>query len=287
MKLLQFGPAGAEKPALELPDGRRIDASGFSNNNETYNEAFFASDGMARLSAWADKHAASAPDIPADARIGAPVARPSKIVCVGLNFKDHAEESGMELPEEPVIFFKASSAYCGPFDACVKPKNSEATDWEVELAIVIGKHASYVSEEVAMDYVAGYTVHNDYSERDFQLKRSGQWVKGKSCDTFAPLGPLLVTPDEVEDINNLRMWLSVNGDMKQDSNTQQLYFKIPFIISHLSQFMSLLPGDVISTGTPPGVGLGFDPPQYLNVGDVVELGIEGLGSQKQEVIACN
>jgi len=284
MKLIQFGPAGSEKPGLELADGRRIDASAFSNQNETYGEKFFASDGMARLAAWAKEHAASAPDIPADSRIGAPIDRPSKIVCIGLNFKDHAEESGMELPEEPVIFFKASSAFCGPFDNCIKPRNSKATDWEVELAVVIGKRASYVDEANAMDHVAGFAVHNDYSERDFQLKRSGQWVKGKSCDSFAPIGPVLVTPDELDDVDNLKMWLSVNGEMKQDSNSAQLYFKIPFIIHYLSQFMSLLPGDVISTGTPSGVGLGFDPPQYLKAGDVVELGIEGLGTQRQQVV---
>ena len=287
MKLLQFGPVGSEKPGLELADGRRIDASAcVSNPNQKYDEAFFGSGGLEKLAAWAAGHAADAPDIPDGVRIGAPIGRPSKIVCIGLNFKDHAEESGMTLPEEPVVFFKASSAFCGPFDHCIKPRGSEATDWEVELAVIIGKRASYVSEADAMDHVAGYAVHNDYSERDFQLKRSGQWVKGKSCDTFAPVGPLLVTPDEIDDINNLKMWLSVNGEMRQDSSSAQLYFKIPFIIHYLSQFMTLLPGDVISTGTPSGVGLGFDPPQYLDAGDVVELGIEGLGTQRQEVVSA-
>lgn len=284
MKLLQFGPPDQEQPGLELPDGRRIDASAFG---ESYNEAFFGSGGLARLAAWAEANAASAPDIPADARIGAPIARPSKIVCIGLNFKDHAEESGMALPNEPVIFFKASSAFCGPFDPVIIPRGSQKTDWEVELALVISKKASYVDEADAVDHVAGFVLHNDYSERAFQLEHDGQWVKGKSCDTFAPLGPLLVTPDEIDDMDNLGMWLTVNGEKVQDSNSKQLYFKIPFIISYLSRFMSLLPGDVISTGTPPGVGLGFDPPRYLKPGDVVELGIDHLGTQRQEAIACN
>lgn len=283
MKLIQFGNPGEETPGLQLADGRRIDASAFG---EAYGEAFFGSNGIERLQAWADANAESAPSIPDGVRIGAPIQRPSKIVCIGLNFKDHAEESGMALPEEPVIFFKATSSFCGPYDNVVIPRTSEKTDWEVELAFVIGKKASYVDEANALEHVAGYALHNDYSERAFQLERSGQWVKGKSCDTFAPLGPFLATPDEISDINNLKMWLSVNGDMKQNSNSNQLYFKIPYIISHLSQFMSLLPGDVISTGTPPGVGLGFNPPQYMKAGDVVELGIEGLGEQKQEAVAC-
>ena len=280
MKLIQFGNPGDEKPGLQLADGRRIDASAFG---ETYGERFFGTDGLARLADWAAAHADSAPAIPEGVRLAAPIDRPSKIVCIGLNFKDHAEESGMELPEEPVIFFKASSAFCGPYDDLVIPRGGDKTDWEVELAVVIGKRASYVGEAEAMDHVAGYVLHNDYSERAFQLERCGQWVKGKSADTFAPCGPFLATPDEIGDIDNLRMWLKVNGETVQDSNTAQLHFKIPFLVSQLSQYMSLLPGDLVSTGTPPGVGLGFDPPRYLKSGDVVELGIEGLGEQRQSV----
>jgi len=278
MKLIQFGPIGQEKPGLQLEDGRRVDASA---SGLTYDESFFGGNGLTELAAWANANAESAPEIPSEVRLGAPFARPSKIMCIGLNYKDHAEESGMELPEEPVLFFKANSAYCGPNDPVIIPRTSEKTDWEVELAVVIGKKASYVSVEDAPNHIAGYVLHNDYSERAFQLERSGQWVKGKSCDSFAPLGPFLATPDEVGDVNNLKMWCSVNGDMKQNSNSSNLVFKIPELISHLSQFMSLIPGDVISTGTPPGVGFGFTPPQYLKSGDVVELGIEGLGVQRQ------
>ena len=193
----------------------------------------------------------------------------------------------MELPAEPVIFFKASSAFCGPNDNLIIPRGGDKTDWEVELAFVIGKRASYVDEPQALDHLAGYALHNDYSERDFQLDRCGQWVKGKSCDSFAPLGPFLATPDELSDVNDLRMWLTVNGENKQESNTSNLHFKIPFLISYLSQFMTLLPGDVVSTGTPTGVGLGLDPPQYLKPGDVVELGIEGLGTSSQTAVAAS
>ena len=284
MKLIRFGEPGAAIPGLEL-GSRRVDVGAFFLDfpelGRDYNEYFFAYEGLDRLREWVDSRADDCPEIPADARIAAPVARPSKIVCIGLNFKDHAEESGMVLPNEPVIFFKASSAFCGPNDSVKIPRGSEKTDWEVELAFVISKRANHVEEARAMDYVAGYALHNDYSERAFQLEHDGQWVKGKSCDTFAPLGPTLVTPDEIDDINNLRMWLTVNGEQKQDSNTSQLHFKIPFLVSYLSRFMSLLPGDVVSTGTPPGVGLGFHPPQYLKAGDVVELGIDQLGMQRQ------
>jgi 2-keto-4-pentenoate hydratase/2-oxohepta-3-ene-1,7-dioic acid hydratase in catechol pathway len=217
--------------------------------------------------------------------LGAPLARPSKIVCVGLNYAKHAEESGMEPPKEPVLFFKSTTAIVGPFDEIIIPKGSVKTDWEVELAIVIGSKASYVNESEAMNHVAGYVLHNDVSERDFQIERSGQWVKGKSCDTFAPIGPFVVTPDEVRDPNNLNLWLKLNGKIMQDSNTSDFIFNVQEVISHISQFMTLLPGDVISTGTPFGVGLGLEPPKYLIAGDEVELCIEGLGISKQKVIA--
>ncbi|MFT5122351.1 MAG: 2,4-diketo-3-deoxy-L-fuconate hydrolase [Kiritimatiellia bacterium] len=278
MRLLRFGNEGQEKPGLILADGRRIDASGFG---EDYHEAFFGNNGITRLKAWADANAATAPSVPDDARLGPAVCRPSKIICIGLNYSDHAEESGMEVPEEPVIFFKASSSFTGPNDPLIIPRNSEKTDWEVELAFVIGKKASYVAEADAMDHVAGFAVHNDYSERAFQIERCGQWVKGKSCDSFAPFGPFLATPDELGDIDNLPMWLKVNGEIRQNGNTNKMVYKVPFLVHYLSQFMSLLPGDIISTGTPPGVGLGFDPPIYINAGDVIELGIEGLGEQRQ------
>lgn len=282
MKLIRFGEWGQEKPGLQLPDGTRIDASGFG---EDYNEHFFATDGLARLQAWAAAHASTAPKVPAGVRLGSAVARPSKIICVGLNYSDHARETGAKIPEEPILFYKSTTALCGPDDDVIIPKASEKTDWEVELAVVIGKKASYVDEADALDYVAGYVLHNDYSERAFQLERGGQWMKGKGCDTFAPLGPFLATQDEIADVHNLRLWLTVNGKMFQDGNTSNLIFKIPFLVSYISQFMTLLPGDVISTGTPAGVGLGFNPPIYLKPGDVVELGIDGLGSSKQHVKA--
>lgn len=284
MKLIRKGEPGEESPGLLLPDNREIDCSEFG---EDYDEVFFETDGLERLKAWAAENADTAPPFPEGARYGSPIARPSKIVCIGLNFDDHAAESGMEIPEEPVIFFKASSAFCGPNDNLVIPKGGDKTDWEVELAFVVGKRASYVSEADALSHLAGYALHNDYSERAFQLERAGQWVKGKSCDTFAPLGPVLATPDEIENPDDLRMWLTVNGESKQESNSSNLHFKIPFLLHYLSQFMTLLPGDVVSTGTPPGVGLGFDPPQYLEPGDVVELGIDGLGQQRQEAVAAS
>ncbi len=283
MKLLRYGNTpDSEKPGLQLADGRQIDASGFGQD---WNEAFFADPAnLDKLREWAEANADSAPEIPAGTRLGSCIARPSKIVCIGLNFSDHAEETGQKAPEEPIIFFKATSALVGPNDNLIIPKNSKKTDWEVELAVVIGKKASYVSEEEALDHVAGYALHNDYSEREFQIERGGQWVKGKSCDSFAPIGPFLATPDELDDVNNLRMWLKVNGEIKQDGNTCNLIFNIAQVVSYLSQFMTLLPGDVISTGTPAGVGLGFDPPQFLSAGDVVELGIDGLGESRQEAV---
>lgn len=261
-----------------MPDGRWIDASGSGSD---FNEAFFAGDGLQRLAAWAAANAASAPVVNPATRLGPCVARPSKLVCVGLNYADHARESGAEIPKEPILFFKSTSSLTGPNDALVIPRGSQKTDWEVELAIIIGRKASYVSEADALKHVAGYALHNDYSERAWQLERGGQWVKGKSCDTFAPLGPFLATPDELADVNALPMWLKVNGVTRQNSTTAQMIFKVPQLVSYISQFMSLLPGDVISTGTPPGVGLGLKPPVFLKAGDVVELGIEGLGQSRQ------
>ena len=281
MRLLRFGDFEKEKPAVELSNGKKIDISAFG---EDFNESFFATNRLARLAEWLAVEANNCPEVPADARIGACVARPSKIVCIGLNYAKHAAESGMAVPTEPVVFFKSTTALCGPFDEVIIPRNSEKTDWEVELAVIIGKKASYINEEDAMDYVAGYALHNDYSERAFQLERGGQWVKGKSNDTFAPLGPVLVTKDEIPDPQNLRLWLSLNGEMLQDSNTNDMIFNVKHIVSYLSQFMTLLPGDVISTGTPFGVGLGFKPPRYLKAGDVVELGIDNLGTQKQKAV---
>ena len=282
MKLIRFGEPGNESPGLQLEDGRLVDTSSVVND---YNEEFFSSDGLQKLQEWASTSADDAEQVNAAHRIGSPIARPSKMICIGLNFSDHAEETGAEAPKEPIIFSKATSALTGPFDNIVIPKGSEQTDWEVELAVVIGKHASYVSESEAEDYVAGYVLHNDVSERSFQKDRGGQWTKGKSADTFAPLGPFMATKDEIHDINNLAMWLTVNGEKMQDGNTSNLIFNVPHVVSYLSHFMSLLPGDVISTGTPAGVGMGMSPEKYLKPGDIVELGIDGLGSSKQNVVA--
>src|SRR6058998_4458594 len=281
MKLIRFGEAGRERPGLQLADGSRVDASRFGAD---YDEAFFRHDGLERLARWAGEEAGRAPRLDPGVRLGPPICRPSKIVCIGLNFRDHAQESGMEIPKEPVIFFKATSALVGPNDPLVIPKNATKVDWEVELAIVIEKKASYVSRENAMDFVAGFTLHNDYSERSFQLERGGQWVKGKSANSFAPLGPFLATKDEIRDFNQLGMWLKVNGEFRQRGSTSKMIFDVPALVAYISEFMTLLPGDVISTGTPPGVGLGVKPPQYLKAGDVVELGIDGLGESRQEVV---
>jgi 2-keto-4-pentenoate hydratase/2-oxohepta-3-ene-1,7-dioic acid hydratase in catechol pathway len=282
MKLLRFGPPGEERPGVVASDGRRLDVSAFVSD---FDGAFFSSDGPARLTKWLDQNVSSCPVVDPGVRLGPCVAKPSKLVCIGLNYAKHAAESGMEKPKEPVIFFKATTAINGPNDDVVIPKGSKKTDWEVELAVVIGKRASYVEKADAMAHVAGYCLHNDYSEREYQLERGGQWVKGKSCDTFAPLGPWLVTPDQIADPHNLRLWLTVNGEKVQDSNTSDLIFGIPELISYVSQFMTLLPGDVLSTGTPSGVGLGFKPPRFLKSGDVVELGIDGLGTSKQKLVA--
>jgi len=282
MKLIRFGAPGREKPGVLLPNGRRVDASGFVVD---YDEEFFATDGLARLERWLQHAGATAPEVAADARLGPPVARPSKIVCIGLNFRDHAAETGAKIPAEPIVFLKATSALAGPDDDVVIPRTSTKTDWEVELAVVVGKRTSYVSEADAMGCVAGYVLHNDYSERAFQLERGGQWVKGKSCDTFAPLGPFLATRDEIPDPHALRMWLAVNGERMQDGTTADMIFGVPKLVSYVSEFMSLLPGDVISTGTPAGVGTGMKPPRFLAPDDVVELGIDGLGTSRQRLRA--
>jgi 2,4-didehydro-3-deoxy-L-rhamnonate hydrolase len=282
MKLCRFGELGWEKPALVTGTGVRKDVS---EHVRDFDDVFLASNGLEQLREWFRTHEGKCPVVPESARWGACVARPSKIVCIGLNYARHAAETGKEVPKEPVIFMKAPSSLCGAFDDVVIPKNSLKTDWEVELALVIGKRASYVLEAEAMGHVAGYCLMNDYSERAFQLERAGQWVKGKSCDTFAPLGPFLATPDEIQDPHKLAIGLSVNGTVRQNSNTSDLIFGLPKLISYLSEFMTLLPGDVISTGTPEGVALGMKPPQYLKPGDVVELFIEGLGKAKQKAVA--
>lgn len=280
MKLIRFGKEGSTKPGIINKRGEKIDVSSFG---EDYNEHFFETNGIKRLITWLSKNIDNCPKVGINERLSSPMARPSKIVCVGLNYAKHALESGMQLPTEPVLFFKSTSAICGPNDDVIIPKGSKKTDWEVELAVVIGKKASYVEEKNAMNYVAGYTLHNDVSEREFQLEREGQWVKGKSNDTFAPLGPWLSTRDEIENPDDLNLWLKLNGETMQHSNTSDMVFKIPELISYISHFMTLLPGDVISTGTPFGVGLGLDPQRYLVEGDEMELGIDGLGIAKQKV----
>lgn len=282
MKLIRFGKQGEEKPGIQLDNGNLIDVS---SKFHDYDEKFFSSGGIEILKEWLNENQESAPKLDNSVRLGPPIARPSKIICIGLNFKDHAEESGFDTPNEPVIFGKATSALSGPNDDIVIPKGSEQTDWEVELAVVIGKRASYIEESEALNHVAGFVLHNDVSERSFQKDRGGQWIKGKSADTFAPLGPFMATADEIDDLNNMKMWLKVNGEQMQDGNTSNLIFGVQHVISYLSQFMSLLPGDVISTGTPAGVGMGMSPEKYLKPGDIVELGIDCLGSSKQNVVA--
>jgi 2,4-didehydro-3-deoxy-L-rhamnonate hydrolase len=281
MKLIRFGEAGKEKPGIVI-DESFYDASGIA---EDYNENFFHTNGLERLQHYIQSNKKNLQKIQPGVRLGSPIARPSKIVCIGLNYVEHAKETGAALPPEPVIFMKSTTALCGPFDDVVIPKNSVKTDWEVELAVVMSKRASYVGESRAMDYVAGYCLHNDLSEREFQLERNGTWDKGKGCDTFAPLGPMLATKDEIKDSDNLRLWLKVNGKTMQDGSTSNFIFRIPFLVSYVSRFMTLLPGDVISTGTPAGVGLGMNPQVYLKAGDVMELGIDGLGTSKQKCIA--
>jgi len=280
MKLIRYGAAGKEKTGVIIGDVK-YDTSAFGGD---YNEQFFEDNGMARLKEFVKANDGKLIPIGEDERLGSPVARPSKIVCIGLNYADHAHETNAPLPPEPVIFMKATSSLVGPNDDIMIPKNSVKTDWEVELAVVIGKKASYVEEAEANDYIAGYVLHNDVSERAFQLERNGTWDKGKGCDTFAPVGPFLATADELGDIDNLKLWLTVNGQPMQNGSTANFIFKIPFLIHYVSQFMTLLPGDIISTGTPAGVGLGFKPPVYLKAGDVVELGIDGLGTSKQTLV---
>ena len=281
MKLIRFGELNKEKTGVIIDDVA-YDTSAFGQD---YNEQFFEQDGISRLQKFVDENKSNLPKVAEGLRYGSPVARPSKIICIGLNYADHAKETGATPPSEPVIFFKSTTALCGPNDDIIIPKNSKKTDWEVELAVVIGKKASYVDEADAMGYVAGYCLHNDVSEREFQLERNGTWDKGKGCDTFAPIGPFLATKDEIADIDNMRLWLTVNGKMMQNGTTANLIFKIPFVVSYVSQFMTLLPGDVISTGTPAGVGLGMNPQVYLQPGDVVELGADGLGTSRQKVKA--
>jgi 2-keto-4-pentenoate hydratase/2-oxohepta-3-ene-1,7-dioic acid hydratase in catechol pathway len=281
MKLIRFGQPDNEKPGI-LRGDERIDASSVVSD---YDEAFFAGGGLERLAAWARAEGASAPRVGASVRWGAPIARPSKIVCIGLNYRDHARETGAAIPSEPIVFFKATTALVGPNDDLVIPRGSEKTDWEVELAIVIGRRARYVAPDDALGYVAGYTLHNDYSERAFQLERGGQWVKGKSADTFAPLGPVLCTPDELGDVQSLGLWLSVNGEIMQRGSTSDMIFGVRELVSYTSEFMTLLPGDVISTGTPAGVGMGRSPQRFLRAGDTCELGIDGLGTSRQRAVA--
>lgn len=280
MKLIRHGKVGRERPGVEMDDGRRCDVGEFFRD---YDEAFFAEDGIRKLRETLRKRGSKLGEVPRRTRLGSPVARPSKIICVGLNYHDHAKESGAEAPKEPVLFFKSTTALCGPFDPVLIPRDGKKLDWEVELALVIGKRAKHVPEAKALSYLAGYALHNDYSERAFQLERGGQWVKGKSCDSFAPLGPWLLSRDALPSPNAVKLWLDVNGERMQTGNTAKMIFKPAFLVSYISQFMTLLPGDVISTGTPAGVGLGFKPPRYLKKGDLVELGGDGLGRSAQRV----
>ncbi len=279
MKLIRYGEPGKEKTGVIIDD-KRYDTSAFG---EDYNEQFFETDGLNRLAAFVKSN--DLKQVGDDVRLGCPFARPSKVVCIGLNYIDHARETNATPPAEPVIFMKSTTAVVGPNDDIMIPKDSVKTDWEVELAVVIGKKASYVDEAEAMDYVAGYVLHNDVSEREFQLERSGTWDKGKGCDTFAPIGPFMATQEDIADPHNLRLWLKLNGKTMQDGNTSNFIFDIPFLIAYTSKFMTLLPGDVISTGTPAGVGLGMKPNLYLKPGDVIELGIDGLGTATQKLVA--
>lgn len=283
MKLIRFGECGAERAGLLLEDGRRVALPAEFGD---YNERFFESGGLDRVRDWVGAGLSGAEEVPAEARWAAAVARPSKIVCVGLNYRAHAVETGAAIPGEPVLFMKASSAWSGPFDAVELPPDSQKLDWEVELAVVIGRRMKRVSVERALDFVAGYGVMNDYSERSWQKERGGQWSKGKSGDTFAPFGPWLATSDEIADPGNLPLRLWRNGQLKQDSTTGDLIFGVAEVLSYISQFMTLLPGDVVSTGTPSGVGAGHKPEVYLQVGDVVEAEVAGLGRQRQQVVAA-
>jgi 5-carboxymethyl-2-hydroxymuconate isomerase len=280
VKLLRYGPPGQEKPGCLDEDGKVRDLSGVVADISS------ATLSAEVLGAIVGTDVSSLPVVEAPGRLGPCVGAVGKCLCIGLNYSDHAAETGATPPGQPIIFAKAINAICGPNDDVEKPRGADSLDWEVELAVVIGKRAKYVSEEEALDHVAGYAVMNDVSERTFQAKMEGQWTKGKSHDTFGPLGPWLVTTDEITDPHNLSMWLDVNGERRQTGNTNTLIFNVPTLVSYLSRFMTLMPGDVISTGTPPGVGLGMKPPQYLEVGDVMTLGIEGLGEQRQTVVAA-
>ncbi len=282
MRLVRFGEPGREIPGIMTLEGTIYDVSEFTND---FNRRFLEEDGIANLAGWFATHKANLPPISDYTRLGPPIADPGKILCIGLNYSDHAKETGKEPPKEPVLFSKAITALSGPNDPIEIPRNSNKTDWEVELAFIIGRKAKYVEESEAMLYVAGFTVMNDVSEREFQAERCGQWVKGKSHDTFAPLGPALVTPDELTGWDNLSMRLDVNGNRMQTGTTRNMIFGVPTLVSYISQFMTLMPGDIISTGTPPGVGLGMKPPVFLKPGDVVELEVEHLGIQRQKVIA--
>lgn len=279
--MIRFGEVGREEPGVLLADGRRIDASG---EFKDYDEAFFATGGLEVLQAWVAAGCPGGVEVDPSIRIGPPVARPSKIVCIGKNYLDHAKEFGEGIPTEPILFMKATSAWCGPYDDVVRPRDSEKLDYEVELAVVIGRRASYVDEIEALDCIAGYSVFCDYSERAFQKDMGGQWTKGKSADTFAPMGPCLVTPDEIADPHGLRVWCKVNTEIRQNGWTGDMMFRIPFLISYVSRFMTLLPGDVIATGTPSGVAMGMEIPRYLVPGDSVECGIEGLCELRQRVV---
>jgi 2,4-didehydro-3-deoxy-L-rhamnonate hydrolase len=279
MKLLRYGPAGSEKPGMLDADGRIRDLSG---HVERLDPDALSPHGLARLRAIAP---ATLPLVEGEPRLGVPFSGIGKFVAVGLNYSDHAAESGMPIPKEPILFTKATSCLCGPNDDTVQPRDSTKLDWEVELGIVIGTRAQYVSEERALQHVAGYCVVNDVSERDFQLERGSQWDRGKGCDTFGPVGPWLVTTDEVADPQALDMWLDVNGEPRQRGNTKTMIFGCATLVSYISRFMTLLPGDIITTGTPPGVAMGMKPPRWLVPGDVVTLGIGGLGEQRQRVVA--
>jgi len=281
MKLIRHGEPGRESPGVILADGRWIDASAEFLD---YDEGFFACGGIESLQSWVDQGCPSGLEIDSQTRLGTPIARPSKLLCVGKNYLDHAKEFGGGVPDEPVLFMKATSAYSGPFDDVVLPPLCQKLDYEVELALVIGKTAKQVSEEEAMGYIAGYSVLCDYSERAWQKERCGQWVKGKSADTFAPMGPCLVTADELPDPHSLCLWTKVNGDKRQNGWSGNMMFNVPYLMSYISQFMTLLPGDIIATGTPSGVGMGMNPPQYLSAGDQVEMGVEGVGVIRQRII---
>jgi 2,4-didehydro-3-deoxy-L-rhamnonate hydrolase len=282
MKLIRFGEPGKETPGLLLPDGSRVNASAFGAD---YDESFFESGGLTALRRWLDANNSAAPRVDSSVRLGPPICRPSKLICIGANFHQHAIESGLEIPEEPVVFFKSTTSIVGPNDNVIIPRHAEKVDWEVELGVVIGRKASHIPKDRAFEYIAGYVLHNDYSERSFQFERGGQWVKGKSADTFGPLGPFVATRDEIADSGHLNMWLKVNGEVRQKESSSDMIFDVPALVSYLSEFMTLLPGDLISTGTPAGVGLGMRPPKYLKPGDIVESGIDGLGESRQRLVA--